>query len=69
VDFGPQLLPYVVLGVVVLIVFGAFSVIRLPRIEASNDGSSAQGTARSRPKPREDEAGGLFQLSAAGSRA
>jgi FHS family L-fucose permease-like MFS transporter len=52
VDFGPQLLPYVVLGVVVLIVFGAFSVIRLPRIEASNDGSSAQGTARSRPKPQ-----------------
>jgi FHS family L-fucose permease-like MFS transporter len=43
VDFGTLLLPYVVLGCVVLVVFGVFAFIKLPMIEASGtDGSPEQ---------------------------
>jgi FHS family L-fucose permease-like MFS transporter len=42
-DFGPLLVPYVVLGCVVLVVFGVFSAIKLPVIEAPGaDGSSKE---------------------------
>jgi MFS transporter, FHS family, L-fucose permease len=40
VDFHSLILPYVVLGCVVLAIFGAFSLIKLPVIE--NDGSKAE---------------------------
>lgn len=40
VDFHSLLLPYVVLGCVVLVIFGAFSLIKLPVIE--NDGAKAE---------------------------
>jgi FHS family L-fucose permease-like MFS transporter len=39
-DFGSLLLPYVVLGCVVLVVFGVFSSIRLPAIDAPGAGAS-----------------------------
>ena len=38
VDFGGLLIPYVVLGCVVLVVFGVFRSIRLPDIDAQADG-------------------------------
>ena len=40
VDFSSLLLPYVVLGCVVLVVFGVFSFIKLPAIDAPAAGSS-----------------------------
>ncbi len=46
-DFSSLLLPYVVLGCVVLVVFGVFSRIRLPAIEdASADGPSKEERSR-----------------------
>lgn len=44
VDFHPLLIPYVVLGCVVLVVFGIFSVIKLPEIE-DNGGDPAEADA------------------------
>jgi MFS transporter, FHS family, L-fucose permease len=45
VDFGTLLLPYVVLGCVVLVVFGVFAFIKLPMIE----GSGAEGSSDEAP--------------------
>ncbi len=41
VEFNSLLLPYVVLGCVVLVVFGVFSFIKLPQIEAASEDSTA----------------------------
>jgi MFS transporter, FHS family, L-fucose permease len=46
VDFQPLLIPYVVLGCVVLLVFFVFSLIKLPRIDEQDAGGSA-GTEQS----------------------
>jgi FHS family L-fucose permease-like MFS transporter len=53
-DFHSLLIPYVVLGVVVLIVFGVFSSIQLPAIEdSSTDGSPAGVAAHDVPLARQ----------------
>jgi hypothetical protein len=36
VDFHSLILPYAVLGCVVLVIFGAFSLIKLPSIDGDN---------------------------------
>ena len=47
-DFGPLLLPYVVLGGVVLVVFGVFSFIELPAIDGGGAGSPEEDPAAHR---------------------
>jgi FHS family L-fucose permease-like MFS transporter len=49
-DFGPLLLPYVVLGCVVLVVIGVFSSIRLPVIDGPGD-ASAEGDPSAHQAP------------------
>jgi FHS family L-fucose permease-like MFS transporter len=51
-DFHSLLLPYVVLGCVVLVVFGVFSVIKLPAIEAAERSSEQDLPARDVPLVR-----------------
>ena len=54
VDFGPLLLPYVVLGCVVLVVFGVFSFIKLPMVEAGGaEGASEEALAHAAPLARQ----------------
>jgi FHS family L-fucose permease-like MFS transporter len=54
VDFGSLLIPYVVLGCVVLVVFGVFSFIKLPVIETPGDGASGDDpTAHRAPLARQ----------------
>ena len=45
VDFGSLILPYAVLGCVVLVIFGVFSFIKLPSIEAGGDKAEAADDA------------------------
>jgi FHS family L-fucose permease-like MFS transporter len=44
-DFHPLILPYIVLGAVVLVIFGVFSFVKLPVIEESGDKAEAAGDA------------------------
>ena len=44
-DFHPLILPYIVLGAVVLVIFGVFSFVKLPAIEESGDQAEAAGEA------------------------
>jgi FHS family L-fucose permease-like MFS transporter len=44
-DFHPLLLPYVVLGCVVLVIFGVFSFVRLPAIDEGGDPAEGAGDA------------------------
>lgn len=43
-DFHPLLLPYIVLGCVVLVIFGAFSLIKLPVIDGGDQGGEDSST-------------------------
>ncbi len=53
VDFNSLLLPYVVLGCVVLVVFGVFSVIKLPSIEAPGGTSVEEESTHKAPLIRQ----------------
>ncbi len=51
VDFGPLLVPYIVLGCVVLFVFAAFSFIKLPSIDGEGGQESALDDASAHKAP------------------
>jgi FHS family L-fucose permease-like MFS transporter len=54
VDFSTLLIPYVVLGCVVLVVFGVFSVIKLPSIDTpGGDGAADDAAAHPAPLSRQ----------------
>lgn len=52
-DFHPLILPYIVLGCVVLVIFGAFSFIKLPVIEESGDNAEEDASTFKAPLVRQ----------------